>query len=64
MWKIAEVLPEVGGVMMNYSCQINIIYLLTRIEVFAGYLWRLQQYIGLLNAYSISNAIEADDNFS
>lgn len=64
MQKIVEMLPEEGGVMMNYSCQISIIYLLTRIKVFGGYFWRLQQYTGFGNACNISNAIEADDNFS
>lgn len=48
----------------NYSCQINIICLLTRRKVFGGDLWRLQQYIGFSNAYNISNAVEVDKNFT
>ena len=64
MWRIGQVLPEEGEITMNYSCQINIICLLTRIKVFGGELWRLQKYIGFSNAYNISNAVEADKNFT
>jgi len=64
VWKIVGVLPEEDGIMMNYSGQINFICLLTRIKVFGRDLWRLQQCIGFSNAYNISNAVEADKNFS
>lgn len=59
MCKIVEVLPKEDGIMMNNSCQINIICIVTSLW---QDLWRLQ-YTGV-SVFNISCATEADKNFT